>query len=196
MVSPLCRVVSILVSSEWPYRRCDNGGYNNHPNHLLCILGKVMWLKFSHQPIVHDPNLVWVQNDYRSSYIKPKGCWITDDSEDNWEQWCRAESWGEETLAHKHQVILNEEKILFLNSKEALDGFTRLYGVPQMMYYVDPKLFKDEPAIAWDAVANNHSGIIITPYIFERRFTDWYYGWDCASGCIWDAKAILEIRPC
>ena len=23
----------------------------------------------------------------------------------------------------------------------------------------------------------------------------WYYGWDCASGCIWDPAAVAEIKP-
>ncbi len=23
----------------------------------------------------------------------------------------------------------------------------------------------------------------------------WYYGWDCASGVIWDAEAVAELRP-
>ena len=50
--------------------------------------------------------------------------------------------------------------------------------------------------IDWNRVAKKYQGIIITPYIWERRLTTtctWYYGWDVASGCIWDNKAIKEI---
>jgi hypothetical protein len=25
------------------------------------------------------------------------------------------------------------------------------------------------------------------------EFTSWYYGWDCASGCIWDVDAIERV---
>lgn len=35
------------------------------------------------------------------------------------------------------------------------------------------------------------------PYQWRRRNErgfSWYYGWDCASGCIWRASAIREIR--
>jgi hypothetical protein len=60
----------------------------------------------------------------------------------------------------------------------------RLYTY-QMTYEID-----------WYRVAEQYDGIIITPYIYERRLTEyttWYYSWDCASGCIWNGKAIANI---
>ena len=33
---------------------------------------------------------------------------------------------------------------------------------------------------------------------FARRLdmeTRWYYGWDCASGCVWDASAVQSVEP-
>ena len=52
--------------------------------------------------------------------------------------------------------------------------------------------------IRWDRVAERYQGIVIAPYHWSRRMADhtfWYYGWDCASGCIWDAAAVAELRP-
>lgn len=36
----------------------------------------------------------------------------------------------------------------------------------------------------------------ITPYCWPARMDPdliWYYGWDCASGCIWDASTIHQV---
>ena len=44
-------------------------------------------------------------------------------------------------------------------------------------------------------VAENYGGIEVTPYIWEKRLDSmWYYGWDCASGCVWHRDAIKEIQ--
>ena len=52
--------------------------------------------------------------------------------------------------------------------------------------------------INWRKVAKAFDGIIIPEYIYSRRLdgnaSDWYYGWDCASGCIWDARAIKTTK--
>ena len=45
---------------------------------------------------------------------------------------------------------------------------------------------------------SDYQGIIIAPYLWTRRHhesTGWYYSWDCASGVIWDARAIAELKP-
>ena len=50
--------------------------------------------------------------------------------------------------------------------------------------------------IDWPAVATDYPGLIIAPYQWSCRmseFTRWYYGWDCASGCIWNADAIARV---
>jgi hypothetical protein len=50
--------------------------------------------------------------------------------------------------------------------------------------------------IDWSKVAKDFDGIVITPYLWERRLdhhVNWYYGWDCASGCIWNTSVIETI---
>lgn len=49
----------------------------------------------------------------------------------------------------------------------------------------------------WLKVKQKYQGIIIAPYQWKCRMaqeTKWYYGWDCASGCIWDLDCIDEFK--
>ena len=44
----------------------------------------------------------------------------------------------------------------------------------------------------WGYLATQYQGLIIAPYLWDLRLFGpaWYYGWDCASGCIWDLTAV------
>jgi hypothetical protein len=62
--------------------------------------------------------------------------------------------------------------------------------------------------IDWPKVSERYDGVVIAPYVWSLRMgdyemiegrmrktpdsaiSDWYYPWDCASGCIWKASAI------
>lgn len=45
-------------------------------------------------------------------------------------------------------------------------------------------------------VRQDYAGIEISPYQYECRFElTWYYGWDVASGCVWDKEAIRAVEP-
>jgi hypothetical protein len=57
--------------------------------------------------------------------------------------------------------------------------------------------------IDWKRLAADFDGIIIAPYIWSCRLpmdrtgprhkvSNWYYPWDCASGCIWNGTAAIE----
>lgn len=158
--------------------------------------GFPMWLKYSDKPILNGE--YWtrrqhVRDDgYRSEYEKPRGCWITDDSEDCWRSWCAGEGFNLEALTHKHEVDLDETNILSLRSAYELDAFTREYSSTCRWGTNNEWVNR---YIRWEDVAARYDGIIITPYQWARRMElSWYYGWDCASGCIWNAAAIREIR--
>lgn len=123
---------------------------------------------------------------------KPKGFWVSDqDAEVNWKTWCHKEEFRLDNFVYAHDITLTEKaKILRLSSAEEIDVFTRKYSERE-------DNFISNLHIHWEEVAENFQGIIITPYIWERRLdggADWYYGWDCASGCIWDANAIAYIK--
>lgn len=156
-----------------------------------------MWLKYDNAPIFLGEQADRDQPSRLSEYQKPCGFWITDDSEDCWRSWCVGNRFGLESLTHKHQVALDESRILILRSPYELDAFTEQYKVfhwwgPEG----EPRKYRDL-CIDWQRVAQEHDGLIITPYQWQRRlghYYSWYYGWDCASGCIWKASTIRDIR--
>ena len=66
-----------------------------------------------------------------------------------------------------------------MNYMDNLDGYVR----KPYIYMLDFLKVMDE-----------YDGIIIAPYQYSCRLmnssTAWYYGWDCASGCIWNLGCI------
>lgn len=125
---------------------------------------------------------------------KPKGLWLSVDGPYDWKQWCDAETYSG-FGSYAHAVKLRRgAKILRLRGAQALDAFTDQYAGE--IYPGQGMGGRDHRycGIDWEAVARQHQGIIIAPYCWQRRMDlMWYYGWDCASGCIWDADAIASI---
>lgn len=124
---------------------------------------------------------------------KPGGFWVSVDGEDDWEKWCIAEDFALGRLAIRHRITLAATaNILHIASLAEIDSFADEYGVDRRSNgYRLPR------EIDWHSVAAKHDGIIIAPYQWERRLADgfsWYYGWDCASGCIWHPRAIASVE--
>ncbi len=131
------------------------------------------------------------QPDIRNAFQKPYGFWISVEGADDWKSWCESEGFGGDRLVMETEIELAEDaSILWLRSREELIAFTKTYGVDIGMFY-------SCQAIDWHRVASEYQGIVIAPYQWSSRldtFTSWYYGWDCASGCIWDVDAIRVRR--
>jgi hypothetical protein len=117
---------------------------------------------------------------------KPKGLWVS--VGEAWREWCEGEEYALDTLAVRHVVELAPEaNILVLETADELDCFTARYLVEGTGWRED--------MVDWEQVSRSHQGVIVAPYQWSRRLElDWYYGWDCASGCIWDGDAIYAIR--
>jgi len=120
---------------------------------------------------------------------KPKGFWVSDEEDYGWKQWCEAEEFRLEKLKYAHEIELEDNhNLLFITSLEQFDIFNKRYTI---------KLHSIIDGIDWVKVSSIYDGIIITPYLWERRLdfsSRFYYGWDCASGCIWHSKAVKSIR--
>jgi hypothetical protein len=125
---------------------------------------------------------------------KPRGLWVSDDDcDDNWRTWCVGEGFGLDRLTHVHDVeLMPGANVLRLASAADIDAFDREWRTPDMGFWMRMML-------PWGPVSQKYAGLIITPYVWERRLSldgpgaDWYYTWDCASGCIWDPAAIQSI---
>jgi hypothetical protein len=122
--------------------------------------------------------------------FKPRGLWVSDDDcEENWREWCIGERFCLERLTHVHDVeLVPDADVLILRSAFEIDAFTKEWRC-------DEGVLRDY-ALRWPDVQARYAGLIITPYIWARRLdggADWYYGWDCASGCIWNPVAIASV---
>jgi hypothetical protein len=120
-------------------------------------------------------------------FFKPRGFWVSVDGDLDWQEWCESEMPSWVTKKAQHTVTLSERaNILRLSSAGEVSRF-----------HEDHRSFMD--LINWNGVARKYDGIIIAPYQRAHRLngaaSNWYYGWDCASGCIWNASAIASIIP-
>lgn len=126
--------------------------------------------------------------------MKPNGLWLSaedDDPEESygWRQWCEGNDFNLDGLAHRVEVELTADaRILRLDSAQHIRWFTREYGRQPLATWDSLR------AIDWCLVASRHQGILIAPYQWECRLdrsTFWYYPWDCASACVWDASCVV-----
>jgi hypothetical protein len=163
-----------------------------------------------------DPVILRKRRYLQGGHPKPNGLWF--DVNDDWKRWCKATQFRPESFRYRHTVtILDRSRILFLQSAKDIDEFTQKYGhnisghvqLRQSAGDMDAftcgygqDLFADIQKaftnyIMWGEVAKKHSGIVIFPYSAERSQTYiWYWGWNCASGCVWDTSVIRLGKPC
>lgn len=122
----------------------------------------------------------------RGAHGKPRGFWVSVDGKDDWLAWCLAEDWGIPNLAYRHCVTLRDDaNIIHLQTEEEVFAFGARNGAQEFEYGLD-----------WAPTMSRFDGIIIAPYQWGCRLHNlscWYYGWDCASGCIWNASAIESV---
>jgi len=129
---------------------------------------------------ISDDNFVRKNLEVNKSIVqisgrKPKGLWYSLGCE--WINWLEHEmpEWA------KPQVnLLNVDynKILLIDTDDKFKDFETEY-------------LQTETDIDWKRVSEEYSGIEISPYFYEYRFpSQWYYGWDVASGCLWNADAL------
>lgn len=130
-------------------------------------------------------------------YGKPEGLWVSVDGADDWPAWCREESFAVHRLQVAHRVVLEPgANVLHLDDLPGLHAFTARFAEQDDFTRRFPRRAKD-PAkwpINWARVADVFDGVIVAPY--QRRARpryDWYYGWDCASGCIWNLDAVAGV---
>lgn len=144
--------------------------------------------------------------EYAGAFTKPRGLWVSVEGEYDWLEWCMNEEFNLGGFKYVYEVKLKETaNILYLRSAEDIDSFTDKYitlgGPPgfveKLIEAGIPPMESAAAKIDWNKVIKEYDGIVITPYCWERRMarhTTWYYGWDCASGCIWNINALDRAR--
>lgn len=151
---------------------------------------------------------------------KPTGLWFSaedfKDDDQNWFTWCMGEKFRLDCLMCPHEITFKPEaRILYLSSVSEILDFNEMYGYQMFPYQstleVDPKIqqmmketlpffvppSESMDSIRWECVYEMWQGIVIAPYQWPLRLSSaarWYYGWDCASGCVWDIDAIKSFE--
>jgi hypothetical protein len=121
---------------------------------------------------------------------KPVGLWLSDEADYGWDEWCKSNL---ECSAGKYAYTVElapEAHVLHLATDTAVANFAASFKEPfphsDYFYWIN-----------WPRVVKLWQGILITPYQWSLRLHPdffWYYGWDCASGCIWDVSVIQTIK--
>lgn len=122
---------------------------------------------------------------------KPRGLWVSVEGEQDWREWCKSEDFRNVDEQIATEVILRaDHNVLKIGTDLDMLAFHREYRAPH---------YAGMEVIDWPRVATLYQGIIIAPYRWGQRLGEpcsgWYYSWDCASGVIWDADAVAEVRP-
>lgn len=123
-------------------------------------------------------------------FFKPYGLWLSDESDYGWGQWCEDNDFRTEGLRYRHEFMVNLDDVLVLDTDEKILQFNEKYNKPK--FEISAMNYPD-----WPEMAKTYKGIFISPYSWNLRLAQnlmWYYGWDCASACIWDLSAVELIQ--
>lgn len=139
---------------------------------------------------------------------KPPGLWWAIDGD-----WIKAAlSMNIGLGPYIYELTIDTPSILQISTVEQFDALCDEYGCESKLSILFDALcdeyerkldalvssvfeFNDRiEAIDWPRLSLKYKGIEITPMISDRRFTTWYYGWDCESGIVWDISAVKAIR--
>lgn len=116
---------------------------------------------------------------------KPRGLWYG--INDSWLEACQG-IWSDWDELYVHKLELRNERILVLDSENALRQFTQKFGLGMTW---DPSYIR---GVDWPRVAASWGGIEVTTYAWDvaDKFP-WLLGWDAASGCVWSEDVVLRI---
>jgi hypothetical protein len=172
----IARIKVIMESNQAkPMHEISNELYdaikNVHTNDRI-IMSSNSELTFNQVPI-----------EKQSQGAKPRGLWYGVGP--SWIDWVRSEmpDWEVDNI---FKIDIDVDKILKITNSEELLAFNKNYGVKTQYYNV----------IDWAKVASDYGGIEISPYNYKLRMERevfWYYGWDVASGCVWNEGVITGV---
>jgi hypothetical protein len=152
------------------------------------------FLHYSAEPLTIVRSVA--QEPNAKSGDKPDGLWFCAGSgDDGWKELCEIALYDLQRLRVVTEIVFKPTvNFMHVVGAEGIDAFTKKYDfVTKWAGGTVPRYDID-----WFRIAQKFQGIIIAPYVLNRRFDAhdrWYTSWDCASGCVWDADAVLELKP-
>lgn len=144
-------------------------------------------LHYSNKPLSRVRKLPLSYN--RGAY-KTSGLWVSVEGKYDWVWWCESQGYNLDRFRYATEIILvKDANVKYLRDARDLDRFTARFHSSDKPIW-DANLDRDRIRGRWN-------GLIIAPYVHSRRLTQhtsWYYGWDCASGVIWNPQAVASLR--
>ena len=141
---------------------------------------------FSEKPIAFRADYLY--REFRPVQdFKPIGFWLSDETDYGWKKW--NEQSEHAACSIQTDFDCDTTKWIVLKTPDAINKFYKEFRFP--ICSIGPM------QIDWPEVKKQFGGILISPYQWGLRFDHemmWYYGWDCASACVWDLTTIKEIR--
>ena len=150
-------------------------------------------MHYTREPLTFDRSRTYGQRR-PYEFGKPVGFWGSVAGEDDWPSWCRDQGSFLDSLTHGHEVTLaGAADVLRIDTATGIDRFHDTYSTQSGAISGPNRKFWP---VDWGRVAQRWDGIIIAPYQWSHRYDgpSWYYGWDVASGCIWNLDAIADVR--
>lgn len=129
-----------------------------------------------------------------TTHGKPRGLWLSDESDYGWAEWCRDENFVDTDQQVATSFTLSRSAhVLHLSTFEMVRDLPKQYPIEFGRYAGDPL---SEGGVDWLRIVAEYDGILITPYQWSARLRHecgYYYGWDVASGCFWNLRALTPV---
>lgn len=162
-----------------------------HKNTQLFNLCKT--LKYHQRIIFSDQafEVSWFTNSTQSFREKPRGLWYSfgpawiEYLSDMYQApnktdpvWClKRIHW----VTHVYKLHLNRKKIYTIKNERDFDRFVKNYEKKEL--------------IRWDLLQERGwQGIEIRYMEHKEQNHEWYNGWDCSSGCVWDRRSLNRVK--
>ena len=154
------------------------------------------------EPILELEKRKYIQK----SDSKPQGLWYGFDME--WIKWCERET-PDFISEYIYRVFVDGSNILQIkNYNELIEFTTKYYDKTNPSNIFHTIYDKKNPInisyaisniyyIDWNEVSMEYDGIEINPFIRKESCElMWYFGWDVASGCIWNLDKVRLESLC
>lgn len=135
-------------------------------------------------PLAFNKRVFYGSEFYQEVGYKPFGLWFG--CGPDWlDKLVAMESTSTKPRSGKHFVYkleLDKSDYIIINRDSQLKAFSKKFSLGP--YDVN-----------WPAVAEEATGIEICPFLYRAAGgLDWYYPWDVASGCTWDADTVIGVE--
>lgn len=125
---------------------------------------------------------------------KPRGLWLSDESDYGWSEWCRQEEFVDTDAQLRTDFrIRPDANVLHLDTPQAILDFTDEWGF-RPEWAATNAWISNVWDIDWPKIAELYDGILITPYQPAYHLeVRWYYSWDVASACVWNLDCLERV---